>query len=272
MISGIGSSASYLSSLFAMNGTNGSSGSSGTGSSSSLSQTEEKLFSSIDSNGDGSISQSEFSSFFSRRPARPAAARRQPPTPCSRSCPTAAVPSVCNSLSRTPATSSARCKAGRVAAVPRAPPRSSASSRRAPRRWRPEVRRGSPARRVAAPPTPATRAAQVTTTTGMVAGAARSSRSSCSNTRLRVRPRRRRFRQLARQPDRKTWVASVGFGRLSTVCYNRVRDLWRRGPLFWCGAVNAGRRVDVFRGGEPSSILGIVAGRPQQMNRVEVGS
>ena len=66
MISGIGSSASYLSSLFAANGTNGSSGSSGTSSSSSLSQTEEKLFAAIDSNGDGSISQSEFSSFLSQ--------------------------------------------------------------------------------------------------------------------------------------------------------------------------------------------------------------
>ena len=47
MISGIGSSTSYYSSLFA---TNGTSGSSATGSSSSLSQTEEKLFAAIDTN------------------------------------------------------------------------------------------------------------------------------------------------------------------------------------------------------------------------------
>ena len=66
MISGIGSSTSYLSSLFGTNGTNGSSGTSSTSSSSSLSQTEEELFASIDSNGDGSISQSEFSKFYSQ--------------------------------------------------------------------------------------------------------------------------------------------------------------------------------------------------------------
>ena len=62
MIDGIGSSTSYLSSLFATNGSSASG--STTGSASSLAQTEEKLFAAIDSNGDGSISQSEFSSFL----------------------------------------------------------------------------------------------------------------------------------------------------------------------------------------------------------------
>jgi hypothetical protein len=59
MISGIGSSTNYYSSLFAAQGTsNGSSGTSG------LAQTEEKLFARIDTNGDGSLSQSEFTSFL----------------------------------------------------------------------------------------------------------------------------------------------------------------------------------------------------------------
>jgi hypothetical protein len=63
MISGIGSSTNYFSSLFATNGTSGSS------STSSLAQTEEKLFAGIDTNGDGSISQSEFSSFLGQAAA-----------------------------------------------------------------------------------------------------------------------------------------------------------------------------------------------------------
>lgn len=56
MISGIGGSTNYFNSLFATNGTGGS------GATSSLAQTEEKLFARIDSNGDGSLSQSEFTS------------------------------------------------------------------------------------------------------------------------------------------------------------------------------------------------------------------
>jgi hypothetical protein len=63
MISGIGSSTNYFSSLFATNGTSGSS------STSSLSQTEEKLFARIDTNGDGSVSQSEFSNFLNQTAA-----------------------------------------------------------------------------------------------------------------------------------------------------------------------------------------------------------
>lgn len=63
MINGIGSSANYFNSLFATNGTQGSSGSS------SLAQTEEKLFARIDTNGDGSLSQSEFTSFLSQASA-----------------------------------------------------------------------------------------------------------------------------------------------------------------------------------------------------------
>ena len=63
MISGIGSSTNYFSSLFATNGTSGSS------STSSLAQTEEKLFAGIDTNGDGSISQGEFSSFLGQAAA-----------------------------------------------------------------------------------------------------------------------------------------------------------------------------------------------------------
>ena len=63
MISGIGSSANYFSSLFATNGTSNSSGAS------SLSQTEEKLFAGIDTNGDGSLSQSEFTSFLDQAAA-----------------------------------------------------------------------------------------------------------------------------------------------------------------------------------------------------------
>jgi EF hand len=66
MISGIGSSASYYSSLFAANGT---SGPGTTNSASQLAQTEEKLFAAIDSNGDGSISQSEFSNFLNQTAA-----------------------------------------------------------------------------------------------------------------------------------------------------------------------------------------------------------
>ena len=58
MISGIGSSTNYFNSLFATNGTGSSSGTS------SLAQTEEKLFARIDTNGDGSLSQSEFTSFL----------------------------------------------------------------------------------------------------------------------------------------------------------------------------------------------------------------
>jgi len=63
MISGIGSSTNYFNSLFATNGTNGSSGTS------SLAQTEEKLFAGIDTNGDGSLSQSEFTSFLDQAAA-----------------------------------------------------------------------------------------------------------------------------------------------------------------------------------------------------------
>ena len=63
MISGIGSSTNYFNSLFATNGTSGSSGTS------SLAQTEEKLFAGIDTNGDGSISQGEFSSFLGQAAA-----------------------------------------------------------------------------------------------------------------------------------------------------------------------------------------------------------
>jgi hypothetical protein len=66
MISGIGASASYFNSLFA---THGPSGSGGTNSATPLAQTEEKLFAAIDSNGDGSISQSEFSSFLDQSAA-----------------------------------------------------------------------------------------------------------------------------------------------------------------------------------------------------------
>lgn len=66
MINGIGSSSSYFSSLFAPSGTNSTSaGSSAT----QLAQTEEKLFASIDTNGDGSVSQSEFSSFLDQSAA-----------------------------------------------------------------------------------------------------------------------------------------------------------------------------------------------------------
>ena len=63
MISGIGSSTNYFNSLFATNGTSGSSGTS------SLAQTEEKLFARIDTNGDGSLSQSEFTSFLDQASA-----------------------------------------------------------------------------------------------------------------------------------------------------------------------------------------------------------
>jgi hypothetical protein len=63
MISGIGNSSSYLSSLFGTNGTGSSNASS------SLSQTEEELFASIDTDGSGGISQSEFSSFLNKTAA-----------------------------------------------------------------------------------------------------------------------------------------------------------------------------------------------------------
>lgn len=63
MISAIGSASSFLSSLFGTNGTNSSNASS------SLAQTEEQLFASIDTNGDGSISQSEFSGFLNKTAA-----------------------------------------------------------------------------------------------------------------------------------------------------------------------------------------------------------
>ena len=63
MISGIGSSANYFNSLFAAQGTSGSSGTS------SLAQTEEKLFARIDTNGDGSLSQGEFTSFLDQASA-----------------------------------------------------------------------------------------------------------------------------------------------------------------------------------------------------------
>jgi hypothetical protein len=63
MISGIGSSTNYFSSLFATNGTSGRSAASG------LAQTEEKLFARIDTNGDGSLSQSEFTSFLDQAAA-----------------------------------------------------------------------------------------------------------------------------------------------------------------------------------------------------------
>ena len=63
MISGIGSSTNYFNSLFATNGTSGTSGTS------SLAQTEEQLFAGIDTNGDGSISQGEFSSFLGQAAA-----------------------------------------------------------------------------------------------------------------------------------------------------------------------------------------------------------
>ena len=61
MINSIGSSSSYYNSLFA---TNGTSGTGSTNSSSSLSQTEEQLFAAIDTNGDGSLSQTEFDNFL----------------------------------------------------------------------------------------------------------------------------------------------------------------------------------------------------------------
>jgi hypothetical protein len=63
MISGIGSSTNYFNSLFATHGTSGGSGTS------SLAQTEEKLFAGIDTNGDGSISQGEFTSFLNQATA-----------------------------------------------------------------------------------------------------------------------------------------------------------------------------------------------------------
>jgi hypothetical protein len=68
MISGIGSSMSFYnnSSLFATNGANSTSGSS---SSSSLAQTEQRLFAAIDTNGDGGISQSEFTNFLDQTSA-----------------------------------------------------------------------------------------------------------------------------------------------------------------------------------------------------------
>jgi hypothetical protein len=66
MINGIGSSASYFSSLFGTSSTNSTSASN---SASQLAQTEEKLFASIDSDGNGSISQSEFSSFLNQSAA-----------------------------------------------------------------------------------------------------------------------------------------------------------------------------------------------------------
>jgi hypothetical protein len=61
MINGIGSSSSYFSSLFATNGANGTNSTSASSGATQLAQTEEKLFASIDTNGDGSISQGEFS-------------------------------------------------------------------------------------------------------------------------------------------------------------------------------------------------------------------
>ena len=63
MMNGIGSSTSYYSSLFA---TNGASGSSASNSTSSLAPTEEKLFAAIDTDGDGSITQGEFSNFLNK--------------------------------------------------------------------------------------------------------------------------------------------------------------------------------------------------------------
>jgi len=67
MISGIDSSMSYFNSpLFATNGANGTSGSN---SSSRLAQTQERLFAAIDTNGDGSINQSEFANFIDKTSA-----------------------------------------------------------------------------------------------------------------------------------------------------------------------------------------------------------
>lgn len=63
MISGIGNSASYWSSLFATNNTSSSSATSG---STSLTQTEQQLFAGIDTDGDGGISQSEFTRFLNQ--------------------------------------------------------------------------------------------------------------------------------------------------------------------------------------------------------------
>jgi hypothetical protein len=66
MISDIGNNTSYYSSLFATNSTNGSSAGSG---SASLAQVEQQLFASIDTNGNGSISQGEFTSFLNKTAA-----------------------------------------------------------------------------------------------------------------------------------------------------------------------------------------------------------
>jgi len=67
MISGIGSSMSYFNSpLFATNGANSTSGSN---SSSRFAQTEERLFAAIDTNGDGSLNQSEFTNFLDKTSA-----------------------------------------------------------------------------------------------------------------------------------------------------------------------------------------------------------
>ena len=70
MISGIGNDASYYSSMFgsplASNSMNGSSAASG---STSLAQAEQQLFAGIDTNADGSISQSEFTGFLNKTAA-----------------------------------------------------------------------------------------------------------------------------------------------------------------------------------------------------------
>jgi hypothetical protein len=66
MINAIGASSSFFSSLFATSGTSGTSSTGASNSASPLAQTEEKLFAAIDTNGDGGISQSEFSSFLNK--------------------------------------------------------------------------------------------------------------------------------------------------------------------------------------------------------------
>lgn len=72
MISAIGSGVGYPGPLTA-----GSSNANGAGSTgaTSLAQTEEKLFAALDTNGDGSISQTELQSFFSQVSARTGAAQ-----------------------------------------------------------------------------------------------------------------------------------------------------------------------------------------------------
>ena len=65
MINSIGSSSSYYNSLFGASGTSGTSSTGSTSGSSSLAQTEEQLFAAMDTDGNGSVSESKFSNFRS---------------------------------------------------------------------------------------------------------------------------------------------------------------------------------------------------------------